>query len=68
MPKTDVLHTVMLCVAAAALAAVLAFLYDRTQAIDLRQQNEILGFLRELKEIDNRWDIDLLRVDRKSVV
>ena len=62
MPKTDVLHTVMLCVAAAALAAVLAFLYDRTQAIDLRQQNEILGFLRELKEIDNRWDIDLLRV------
>ena len=62
MPKTEVLHTVLLCVAAAALAALLAFLYDRTQAIDLRQQNEILGFLRELKEIDNRWDIDLLRV------
>ena len=61
MNKTEVLQTVLLCVAAAALVAALAFLYDKTQAVDLREQNEILGFLRELKEIDSRWDVDVLR-------
>ena len=61
MNKTEILHTTLLCIGAAVLAAVLAFLYDKTQAIDLRQQNEILGFLRELKEIDSRWDLDVVR-------
>ncbi|MCE9641617.1 MAG: hypothetical protein K8S22_15985 [Betaproteobacteria bacterium] len=61
MNKTEVLHTLLLCIGAAALAGALAFLYDKTQAVDLREQNEILGFLRELKEVDNRWDHDVLR-------
>src|SRR5476649_1498603 len=61
MHKTEILHTTLLCVAATTLAAALAFLYDKTQAVDLREQNEILGFLRELKDIDNRWDLDVLR-------
>jgi signal transduction histidine kinase len=61
MNKTELLHTTLLCAGAAVLAAVLAFLYDKTQAIDLRQQNEILGLLRELKEVDVRWDFDVLR-------
>ena len=56
MNKTEVLHTLLLCIGATALAGALAFLYDKTQAVDLREQNEILGFLRELKEVDNRWD------------
>jgi signal transduction histidine kinase len=61
MNKSETLHTTLLCIGAAILAAVLAFLYDKTQAIDLRQQNEILGYLRELKEIDSRWDLDIVR-------
>ena len=61
MQKSDAVQTLMLCVMAAALAGMLLFLYDKTQAIDLRQQNEILAFLRELKDIDSRWDMDLLR-------
>ena len=61
MPKTAVLHTALLCFAAALLVTVLAFLYTKTQAVDLRRQNEILEFLRELKEIDSRWDLDLHR-------
>ena len=61
MNKTEVLHTILLCVGAAALAGALAFLYDKTQAVDLREQNEILGYLRELKDIDSRWDHDVLR-------
>ena len=61
MNKTEVLHAILLCVGATALAAALAFLYDKTQAVDLREQNEILGFLRELKDIDGRWDLDVVR-------
>ncbi len=61
MNKSEALHTVLLCVGAAALAGALAFLYNKTEAIDLRQQNEIVGLLRELKDIDSRWDLDVVR-------
>ncbi|MDB5808518.1 MAG: integral rane sensor signal transduction histidine kinase [Betaproteobacteria bacterium] len=61
MNKSETLHTVLLCIGAAALAGALAFLYDKTQAIDLRQQNEMLDYLRELKDIDTRWDLDVIR-------
>lgn len=61
MNKSDMLHNLLLGLAALVLVAVLAFLYDKTQAVDLRKQNEILGVLRELKEIDGRWDVDVLR-------
>jgi two-component system NtrC family sensor kinase len=61
MNNNETLHTVLLCVGAAALAGALAFLYNKTEAIDLRQQNEILGYLRELKDIDSRWDLDVVR-------
>jgi len=45
-----------------ALAAVLVFLYIKTQGVDFKRQNEVLGYLRELKEIDVRWDVEVLRV------
>jgi two-component system NtrC family sensor kinase len=61
MNKSDMLHNLLLGLAALVLVGVLMFLYDKTQAVDLRKQNEILGFLRELKEIDGRWDVDVLR-------
>ncbi|MEO7725948.1 MAG: ATP-binding protein [Burkholderiales bacterium] len=61
MNKSETLHTALLCLGAAALAGALAFLYHKTEAIDLRQQNEILGLLRELKDIDSRWDLDVVR-------
>jgi signal transduction histidine kinase len=44
-----------------ALAAVLLVLYARTQGADARRQGEVLGWLRELKEIDARWDVEMLR-------
>jgi len=61
MNKSETLHNALLGLAAAALVAALGFLYYKTQAVDLREQNEILGYLRELKEIDGRWDVDVLR-------
>lgn len=46
---------------AVALVALLGFLYLRSQGVDYRRQNEILGYLRDLREIDARWDIEVLR-------
>jgi signal transduction histidine kinase len=61
MSKLVILRNTALGLGAAALVAVLAFLYDKTQAIDMRGQSEVLDVLRLLKEIDNRWDMDVLR-------
>ena len=41
------------------MVAALVFLYDRTQALDLNYRNQILTLLRELSDIDNRWDVDV---------
>ena len=43
------------------LVGLLGFLYLKSQGVDYRQQGEILGYLRELKEIDGSWDIEVLR-------
>jgi signal transduction histidine kinase len=61
MNKSEVLQSLLLGLASLVLVGVLAFLYDKTQALDLREQNEVLGPLRELREIDDRWDADVLR-------
>jgi len=55
------LKNALLVVLSALLIGALAFLYLKTEAIDLREKNEILTLLRELKEIDSRWDVDVLR-------
>ncbi len=53
------LPLILLC--ATALVALLGFIYVKSQGVDYRQQSEILGYLRELREIDARWDIEVLR-------
>ena len=53
---------------ATALVALLGFLYLKSQGVDYRLQSEILGYLRELKEIDNRWDTEVLRARSQDVV
>lgn len=59
--KSETLQNGLLGIAAVALIGLLAFLYYKTQAVELKEQNEILGLLRELKDIDVRWDADVLR-------
>ena len=55
------LNHLLLGVIALALVAALAFLYNKTQAVDLGDRNEIAALLRELHDIDGRWDVDVLR-------
>jgi len=61
MDKRDALYNLLLGLAAMVLVAALAFFYDKTQAVDLREQNEVLSLLRILNDIDGRWDVDVLR-------
>ena len=51
----------LLAAGTVALAATLGFLYYKTQGADFKRQNEALGLLRELKEIDVRWDVEIRR-------
>ncbi len=45
-----------------ALAAILGFLYFKTQGVDIKRGHEVLAALRGLKEIDARWDVDAWRL------
>ncbi|MCC6535227.1 MAG: HAMP domain-containing histidine kinase [Burkholderiales bacterium] len=44
------------------LAAALAFLYYKTDIGEFRRQVQIASYLRELKDIDTRWEAELLRL------
>ncbi|MFM9971271.1 MAG: ATP-binding protein [Burkholderiales bacterium] len=57
------LPNLLLALAALVLMAVLGLLYQKTQSADLPEQNEILGLLHELKNLDGRWDVDILRAN-----
>jgi len=61
MNNSDKVHNILITTAIIIMIAVLAFFYDKTQAVDLREQNEVLGLLNELKDIDNRWDFEAQR-------
>src|SRR5499427_6957991 len=54
-------RTVLGAALAIVLAGTLAFLYMKTEAIDFKKQSLILSYLRELKDIDAKWDLELLR-------
>ena len=66
MSMSTPLKKVLMVLATMALVAVLGFLYAKTQAVDLRGPNEITNVLRVLKEIDGRWDVDVLRSSLES--
>ncbi len=55
------LRRLVLALVALVLVSALVFLYEKTQAVDLRERNDIAAQLRELRDIDGRWDIDVLR-------
>jgi signal transduction histidine kinase len=61
MKISEPVQNVLLALGAAALLGALFFLYNKTEAVDLRERNDVLGMLRELKDIDARWDADVLR-------
>ena len=53
-------------VLAVALVAALAFLYYKTDIGDFRKQVQIASHLRELKDIDTRWEAEVLRLRNET--
>ena len=49
-------------IATLGLIAALAFLYNKTEAVDLAERNEIVALLRELQQIEGSWDLDVLNM------
>ncbi|HKA45843.1 MAG TPA: ATP-binding protein [Burkholderiales bacterium] len=46
---------------AVAAVMLLGYIYFKTQSVDFKRRNEVLAQFRDLKEIDARWDVDILR-------
>jgi len=62
MPLNNAARTALLVAAAAVLLGTLAFLYSRTEAIDFKRDAQVLSLLRELRDLDTRWDADATRL------
>jgi signal transduction histidine kinase len=55
-------RTALLVAVAALLLGTLAFLFSRTEAIDFKRDAQVLSLLRELRDLDTRWDSDATRL------
>jgi len=69
MNRSEILQNILLVIVAFTSIAALAFFYQKTQAVDLREQNEVFELISELREIDSRWDFEVqrARIDHDSV-
>ena len=61
MNRSEILQNILLVIVALTSIAALAFFYQKTQAVDLREQNEVFELISELREIDTRWDFEVQR-------
>lgn len=62
MTKAELLQNALIGLVVAIMLGVLAFLYDKTEAVNLREQNEVMSLLAEVKEVDVRWDREIQRL------
>lgn len=61
MNKSEMQQNILMGLVVLILLSTLWFLYDKTQAVDLSEQNEVMGLLNQVKEIDSRWDTEVQR-------
>jgi two-component system NtrC family sensor kinase len=61
MNRANLMNNILIVLIALPMFGVLFFFYDKTQAVDLREQNEVMSLLNEVKEIDSRWDTEVQR-------
>ena len=55
-------RSAVMALGAAMLLAALIFLFLKTAAIDFKHDAQALALLREMKDLDTRWDADALRI------
>ncbi|MBI5006422.1 MAG: GHKL domain-containing protein [Nitrosomonadales bacterium] len=61
MSRSEMQQTVLIGLIVSIMLGALVFFYDKTEAVDLREQNEVMGLLNGVKEIDSRWDREVQR-------
>lgn len=61
MNKSEIQQNILMGLVVFILLGTLWFLYDKTQAVDLSEQNEVMGLLNQVKNIDSRWDTEVQR-------
>ena len=61
MNKSEIQQNILTGLVVLILLGTLWFLYDKTQAVDLGEQNEVMGLLNQVKDTDSRWDTEVQR-------
>jgi signal transduction histidine kinase len=61
MNRAEILQSILTGLIALIMLGALAFFYQKTESVDLREQNEVMGLIGEVKEIDARWDLAMQR-------
>jgi two-component system, NtrC family, sensor kinase len=59
--KSEIQQNILMGLVVLIMLGALWFLYDKTQAVDLSEQNEVMGLLNQVKDIDSRWDTEVQR-------
>ena len=62
MIQSRTTRSALMALGAAMLLATLVFLFAKTAAIDFKHDAQALALLREMKDLDTRWDADALRI------
>jgi signal transduction histidine kinase len=61
MNKSEIEQNILVGLVILIMLGALWFFYDKTQAVDLGEQSEVMGLLNAVKEIDGRWDAEVRR-------
>jgi two-component system, NtrC family, sensor kinase len=59
--RSEVQQNILMGLVVLIMLGALWFLYDKTQAVDLSEQNEVMGLLNQVKDADSRWDTEVQR-------
>jgi two-component system, NtrC family, sensor kinase len=61
MKVSSLLRTLLVAAVTILLIAGLAFLYSRSSSVDAEKKTRIEGYLRQLKQVDAEWNVDVLK-------
>jgi signal transduction histidine kinase len=69
MNKSEIQQNILMGLVVLIMLGALWFFYDKTESVDLREQNEVMGLLNSVKDVDNRWDLEVrrARIDLSSL-
>jgi signal transduction histidine kinase len=67
MNKSEIQQNILMGLVVLIMLGALWFLYDKTQSVDLSEQNEVMSLLNSVKETDSRWDAEVRRARADTI-